>query len=252
MIEFLTNLDTSVFLALNGAHNAFFDSFMSLFSGRFIWIPMYAMVLLVFFGASRPRNALIYVMALVAAICLTDQICATLIRPAVERLRPSNVENAISQFTYVVNGYRGGPYGFPSCHAANSFALATFIALYVRRRSFTVFIMGWALFNCYTRIYLGVHYPGDILVGAIIGSCFGALCYYAASRFESAGNRTLRAERLSRPLFTRRTATVYQAGSSASSSVVQTVTGPLRITLSDIMIVTFVVTVLIISVISLA
>lgn len=180
MIEFLNNLDTSVFLAINGPHSPFFDSFMTMFTGRFIWIPMYAMVLWILFRSCRWQTATVYLVALVAAVCLTDQTCASVIRPAVERLRPSNLENTLSDFTYVVNGYRGGSYGFPSCHAANSFALAIFVALFVKRRGFTLFIFGWALVNSYSRLYLGVHYPGDLLVGAAVGCAYGLVCYLAA------------------------------------------------------------------------
>lgn len=181
MIEFLNDFDTTIFLAVNGAHSPFFDSFMTLFTGRFIWIPMYAMVAWILFRSCRPKNAAVYLAALIAAIFLTDQTCASVIRPAVERLRPSNVENALSQLTYIVDGYRGGSYGFPSCHAANSFALAVFIALFVRRRGFTLFIVSWAVVNSYSRLYLGVHYPGDLLAGALVGSLFGLACHRVAT-----------------------------------------------------------------------
>lgn len=205
MIEFLNNIDTSIFLAINGHHSPFFDSFMMLFTGRFIWIPMYAMVLWIFFRGCNWKNALIYLGAVVLAIALTDQTCASLIRPAVERLRPSNLENTLSQLTYTVNEYRGGSYGFPSCHAANSFALATFMALFVRKRSFSIFIFLWAFLNSYSRLYLGVHYPGDLLVGAIIGSTFALFCYLLASRFESPAARSERHPRLEAPVISLRT-----------------------------------------------
>lgn len=177
MIEFLNTLDTNLFLALNGPHSPFFDSFMMLFTGRFIWVPMYVMVAWLLFHKNRWQSGLIYLVCLALAIVMSDQTCATIIRPAVERLRPSNVENAISSMVYIVDGYRGGSYGFPSCHSANSFALATFLSLFVRRRSFTAFILSWAVINSYSRIYLGVHYPGDLLTGALIGSCFGLVCH---------------------------------------------------------------------------
>lgn len=183
MIEYLNNLDTSIFLAINGHHCPFFDNFMTLFTGRFIWIPMYATILWILFKDYSWKKAIVYLLGIVAAICLTDQTCASLIRPAVERLRPSNLENSLSQLAYVVNGYRGGSYGFPSCHAANSFALAISIALIVKQRSFSLFIFGWAIVNSYSRLYLGVHYPGDLLVGATIGCGIGTLCYYAARSF---------------------------------------------------------------------
>ncbi len=74
---------------------------------------------------------------------------------------------------YIVNGYRGGSYGFPSCHAANSFGLALYVICTFRKRWLSLFIIAWAALNCYTRIYLGVHYPGDLLVGGIIGGFGG-------------------------------------------------------------------------------
>lgn len=185
MIEFLNNLDTSIFLAINGHHSPFFDNFMTLFTGRFIWIPMYATILWILFKDFCGKRAVIYLLGIIAAIYLTDQTCASVIRPAVERLRPSNLENALSEMAYIVNGYRGGSYGFPSCHAANSFALASIIALIVRHRRFTWFIFGWAIINSYSRLYLGVHYPGDLIVGAIIGCSFGSICYYTARAISS-------------------------------------------------------------------
>ena len=142
MIEFLNSLDTSAFLAINGAHSPFFDSFMTMFTGRYIWIPMYAIVLLILFRTCRWHTAILYLSALAAAVFLTDQTCATIIRPVVERLRPSNPDSPISSLVYIVDGYRGGNYGFPSCHAANSMALAMFLTLFVKRRSFTIFIFG--------------------------------------------------------------------------------------------------------------
>lgn len=182
MIDFLNQLDTQIFLTFNGLHSDFFDSFMKLFTGRFIWIPMYAALAAVVLHVCRWQRAIVYLLAIGAAIALTDQTCATFIRPAVERLRPSNPENPLSELVYIVGGYRGGSYGFPSCHSANSFALVVFMSLLFPRRRMVVFLLGWAVLNSYTRLYLGVHYPGDLLVGAAVGSAFGWLCYQAASR----------------------------------------------------------------------
>lgn len=160
-------------------HNAFFDTFMSMFSGRYIWIAMYAALLYVLIRKFNGRQVLALAVGIALTITLADQICASLIRPIFERLRPSNLQNPLSEFTHIVNNYRGGAYGFPSCHAANSFALATFMALVLRKRSFTAFIFLWAVLNSYSRIYLGVHYPGDLLAGAAVGSLAAALCFMA-------------------------------------------------------------------------
>lgn len=182
MIEFLQSLDDQAFLLLNGPHSEFFDDFMKTFTGRFVWVPMYLAIAFMMFRVSHTRKFILYIAFAAIAVTITDQLCGSVIRPAVERFRPSNLMNEISQFAYIVDGYRGGSYGFPSCHAANSFALAVFAAMMVRRRGFTIFLLGWAALNCYTRLYLGVHYPGDLLVGAIIGSATGCLCFLTAKR----------------------------------------------------------------------
>ena len=101
--------------------------------------------------------------AIALTITFADQMGATVIRPLVCRPRPANLENPISEFVQIVNGYRGGRYGFPSCHAANTFGLAFFLFYLFRNRSLNWFIMLWALLTCYSRSYLGVHYPGDLL-----------------------------------------------------------------------------------------
>lgn len=170
MLEALSQLDSDIFLFFNnGFRSQFFDRAMMLFTGKFIWVPMYATLLLLFARTQRWRVLLAFTVCVAAAIALTDQTCATLIRPMVERLRPSNLSNPMAEFARIVDGYRGGSYGFPSCHAANSFALAVFMAMAVGRRSFTLFIIGWAIMNSYSRLYIGVHYPGDLVVGALIG-----------------------------------------------------------------------------------
>ncbi len=177
MINFLKETDTAITLYVNGFHNDFFDQFMYLFSGRFIWIPMYAMILVILFRNYKIKPAVVMMFGIGLTILLTDQLCATYIRPVLERLRPANLENPISELIHVVNDYRGGSYGFPSCHAANSFALVSFLAMLVPKRRFLIFIFLWAVLNSYSRLYLGVHYLGDLTVGAIIGSIIGICCY---------------------------------------------------------------------------
>jgi len=176
-MDFIINLDTDIFKALNGLNAPFFDIFMNMFSGRYIWVPMYAAILLMVCRACNTKQIIVVIIGIAITISLTDQVCASVLRPIFERLRPSNLENPLSQFTHVVNGYRGGAYGFPSCHSANSFALVGFITGIIRTRKFTVAILLWAIINSYSRIYLGVHYPGDLLVGALVGGIIGWSCY---------------------------------------------------------------------------
>ena len=180
MIDWLNTIDTQVFLALNGLHAPYFDVFMKLFTGKWIWEPMYAAVLFAVVRNYRWRQTLAVLVCVALAITIADQVCATLIRPEVCRLRPSNPANPLSEMVHIVGGYRGGSYGFPSCHAANSFALASFLILLFANRKLSLFIFAWAVLNSYSRVYLGVHYPGDLLVGAIIGTAAGLAMAFAA------------------------------------------------------------------------
>lgn len=173
----LLQLDQDIFLFFNGMHAPFWDIFMRLFSGKWLWVPMYAAILWAVWRSYTWRVALTMTVAAVLVIVVADQTCATLIRPYICRVRPSQPDNPLSALTHVVMGYRGGHYGFPSCHAANSFGLAVFMSLLMCRRRWVVFMLAWATVNCYTRVYLGVHYPGDLLVGAIIGSTAASLLY---------------------------------------------------------------------------
>lgn len=183
MLEILNELDSNLLLFFNHTfHCAFMDRFIMLFTGKWVWVPMYATIPYILFKGFGWKKGLVFTIAVILSIVFADQVCAHLLRPIFQRLRPAHPENPLSAFVTIVDGYRSGRYGFPSCHGANSFALATIMSLIVRRKSFVWFIMLWAAFNSYTRLYLGVHYPGDILVGAAIGSLGAWLLYLAATR----------------------------------------------------------------------
>lgn len=177
-ILWLSDIDARLLLIVNGAHSPFFDSVMWCISGRWIWVPFYAVLAYLLFRRMSWKRASICLVTIGLIILAADQTCATLIRPEVGRLRPANLNNPLSSFVHVVNGYRGGRYGFPSCHAANTFALAVFMSLVIRHKWFTVMMFSWAFVVSYSRMYLGVHYFGDLFCGATIGSLFAVLFYY--------------------------------------------------------------------------
>lgn len=177
-ILWLSDIDARLLLIVNGAHSPFFDSVMWCISGRWIWVPFYAVLAYLLFRRMSWKRASICLVTIGLIILAADQICATLIRPEIGRLRPANLNNPLSSFVHVVNGYRGGRYGFPSCHAANTFALAVFMSLVIRHKWFTVMMFSWAFIVSYSRMYLGVHYFGDLFCGATIGSLFAVLFYY--------------------------------------------------------------------------
>ncbi|WP_417470508.1 phosphatase PAP2 family protein [Leyella stercorea] len=177
-ILWLSDIDARLLLIVNGAHSPFFDSVMWCISGRWIWVPFYAVLAYLLFRRMSWKRASICLVTIGLIILAADQTCATLIRPEIGRLRPANLNNPLSSFVHVVNGCRGGRYGFPSCHAANTFALAVFMSLVIRHKWFTVMMFSWAFIVSYSRMYLGVHYFGDLFCGATIGSLFAVLFYY--------------------------------------------------------------------------
>ena len=181
MIERLINLDINVFLWLNSHHTPFWDSVMWLVSGKIQWAPLY-LLLLAYIIYRYKWQSISIIIAVIIAITLADQLAVKAFKEVFERLRPSHNPD-IENLVHIVNNYRGGVYGFVSNHAANSFALAVFMSFLLKKRFFTIAILFWAALVSYSRIYLGVHYPGDILGGALLGLLIGWLVYYLFNRF---------------------------------------------------------------------
>ena len=120
-----------------------------------------------------------------AGLCvfLAGSMCDMFVKPTVARWRPGH-DPEIAMYVDAVNGYRSGNYGFFSSHASNTFSIAVFFSLLVRSRLLTFFLVLWSLVNCWTRMYLGVHFPGDILCGLLWGGLVGSLVYYFFLRVE--------------------------------------------------------------------
>lgn len=182
-INQLDQIDTQIFLFFNGFHNTFWDYFMLIYSDRFVWIPFYASFLFVMIKNFPVKVVLSTLVVITLIILFCDQTASGLLKPLVGRLRPSNPDNPISPMVHVVQGYRGGAHGFPSSHAANSWSMAFFAMYLVRRSKLTLFLCIWALLTCYSRMYLGVHYFGDIVVGTFIGFVYASIHYYIFQRF---------------------------------------------------------------------
>ena len=178
MLNTLEQADTQLLLFLNGFHNSYWDYFMMMYSSRFVWIPFYASFLYVMFRNYDWRSSTKCLIAIIAIVLLCDQTTSGLIKPMVERLRPSNTDNPISPMVHIVSNYRGGRYGFPSSHAANAWGMFFFAMYLTRNRKLSLFLLAWAVVMAFSRTYMGVHYPGDILVGILFGALFATLCYY--------------------------------------------------------------------------
>lgn len=173
LINTINQWDKSFFLFLNSFHNSTWDYMMTLFTLTPTWFPFYGMILF-FIGKKFGKKSLIVFVAITLLLVCADQF-AGIIKHTVQRLRPSNdpVIGPLANVFYK----KGGEYGFVSAHAANALSFATFSILLFRNRLYTSFIIPWACIIAYSRIYLGVHYPGDILGGAILGILIGIGVY---------------------------------------------------------------------------
>lgn len=187
MLNTLEQADAQLLLFLNGFHNSYWDYFMMMYSSRFVWIPFYASFLYVMFRNYDWRSTTKSLVAIIAIVVLCDQTTSGLIKPMVERLRPSNTDNPISPMVHIVNNYRGGRYGFPSSHAANAWGMVFFAMYLARNRKLNLFLLAWAIVMAYSRAYMGVHYPGDILVGIFFGALYATLCYYLLAYIDPLG-----------------------------------------------------------------
>jgi undecaprenyl-diphosphatase len=151
-------------------------------SSKEIWIPLYAAIIFYFYKGKDWRQGIFVHLATILLIVLCDQISASVCKPLFERLRPT-WDPMICDLVHTVNGKRGGTFGFVSSHATNVFGLATFTSFLFKKRVFTIFIFLWAVAISYSRIYLGVHFPGDVIFGSILGIVLGIIVYKLLRRF---------------------------------------------------------------------
>ena len=203
MLRWLLELDKDAFLYLNGKHSPVLDHIMYWISQTITWIPFYVILLFIIIYRERPRRFIYTIIFLAIVVLLCDQI-SVLIKNLVERPRPSrdsgienvhvvknyivliknSIQNMIGRFcsTYEpkllkLTDYRGGKFGFVSSHAANVFGIAAFLVNWFKNNKWTFFLIVWATIVSYSRIYLGVHYPLDIICGALLGIIIGVHCY---------------------------------------------------------------------------
>jgi len=174
----IIDLDKQLLLALNGSDSLFLDGFVKTLTTATTWIPLYLALL---YLVVKNSDAVIKVIMVLAGAGLCVFIAGSLddmiVKPLVARWRPTH-DSEIGMLVDIVNGYRGGNYGFFSAHASNTFSIAIFFSLLIRSRALTVSLVTWSLVNCWTRMYLGVHYPGDILCGLLWGGAVGTGVWY--------------------------------------------------------------------------
>ncbi|MBQ8442269.1 MAG: phosphatase PAP2 family protein [Bacteroides sp.] len=170
------DFDQQLLLDINGSNSLFWDGFMWTATNMLTWMPLAVVLLYVIFKNNKVKEALLIIGMLALVILLTDQISSGFCKPFFARFRPTQDPELMYQID-IVNGYRGGMYGFVSSHAANTFGIAIFISLIVRSWSLGITLIVWACLNAYSRMYLGVHYPGDIFFGTLLGLSAGVLVY---------------------------------------------------------------------------
>lgn len=180
MIESLLRLDTELFLYLNGHYAAWLDPIMVWATERTSWFPFYA-VLVGWLGWRYRWQGLWIILTIAVAVALGDQITSSILKPLTLRLRPCHV-SALQALIHPVLPC-GGQYGFASSHAANTFAMATVLTLLLgHRQPWVKWLYLWAIVVSYSRIYVGAHYPLDVLAGAGVGVLAALGCVWGYRR----------------------------------------------------------------------
>ena len=176
ILNTINDADRGLLTTINFDGPTGYDFFWAIYSDKWTWVPF---ILVIVYCLLRPGNwkhRLLIIGSVALLFLLSDFVVSSFIKNVICRPRPSHDPAVMSLLSYV-NDYRGGAYGFPSNHASNGFATATFLALLFRNRWVTLSAFLWAVGSCYSRMYLGVHYPTDILCGALLGTLFAFLVF---------------------------------------------------------------------------
>ncbi len=181
MGERILQFDQDLFIYLNSLHTPWLDQVMFYMSNTYFWLPLHAILLYMILKNYR-KDSVIIIICVALSVIVANGITSEFMKGYFMRLRPSH-EHSLAHLIHIVNDYRGGLYGFASSHSATTFAMATFLwLLFYKRYPHIGWLFVWATLVAYTRVYLGVHYPFDILVGALIGILCGWAVYLLYQR----------------------------------------------------------------------
>jgi undecaprenyl-diphosphatase len=168
--------DRELLVNINSLNAPFWDNIMWWISDRFVWIPLYLSIIF-FLVKTKGKDAMIAALAVGLCVLIADQVASGFCKPFFERLRPTH-DPELKDILHIVNDYRSSLYGFCSSHASNTFGIATLTCLLFRNKWYSALIFSWAALNCYSRMYLGVHFPLDIICGALVGVAAGYISYF--------------------------------------------------------------------------
>lgn len=168
--------DINLLLALNGSECAYLDGIMWTITHTSTWLLLFCAIFYLIIKNNDFRTSLLVFLLVALLITVADQVASGICKPLFQRLRPTH-DPLVGSMIDIVNGYKGGRYGFFSSHASNTFAAATFFSLLFHKKSFTTILYIWAALCTYSRLYLGVHYPSDVIVGMVFGVLCGIVFY---------------------------------------------------------------------------
>ncbi len=178
MLESLIELDRELLLSVNGSESLFLDRVVHTLTNGVTWVVLYLSLFYMVIKNNDNFRRLIFVLVGVGlCILIAGTVDDEIVKPLVARWRPTH-DPQIGPLVDIVDGYRGGKYGFFSAHASNTMSIAVFFSWLTRCRRLSIALIIWSLVNCWTRMYLGVHFPGDIVVGLLWGASVGTGVYF--------------------------------------------------------------------------